>query len=563
MLARRFLPVALVALLAGCVGGAHEAPHVLPDVGDPLASGALTFTIAVPGRGTAAGRRVPAYVSGSTTQARVAVTTATGNAIPPVVVPCTTVCTGTIRVPPGPAYLDLTLQDAAGRALSHGTAVEFVVADQTQVAHLTLDGVVASVVAQVVGSYVAGTPGDVTLYVDALDADGNVITGDGGWVDAGGAPVLVRPAATDATLGSALARYTLSAPAAPIPLHYDGHVPSGGPYTISPTIAAGAVTSSTAATIAVAPAYGAAVAPPTGKTAVAVSADGSQVAASDGTVFAANGATIGVASLLAGGQMSAIPWRQPLSSDGTTYVFGFYAGAFDPSTGMYMRSPAPAAPALCMLEGFGNYPYYATFADTNASADYCWLGSTGPHGGWTIGTANRVSVPLPTSYADVQGIFVNGSWSAGGGPFALTQGKIVPLGAPDAAPGDDVIGTPSSCHGDQLDEIDRTTKTLLTQRLTGNQAAGAPVSAGPLPAGVTAPAGSALLAEVATPASATARARCTLVGFGNGAFFAIDLEGGYPPQRGALPGGDPLAVAVRGGTVYAIGSDGSQRPVDY
>jgi hypothetical protein len=211
--------------------------------------GTIAFSIAVPPPATAARTRVPRYVSSSSYQAAVIVTPQGGTALAPQILVCQIpaggggkVCAGSLSAPPGVDSVGLTLEDqplpgnARGKALSQGTTVAIVNAGQTTTIHATLDGIVHNIDVKFAAPeiryaptlpYSAATQGTQTVggyaSVNAYDADGNVITYNGGYVDSSGNPVSIQLTPSTLCGGSAactiaLGALTVSGPGAVIPV---------------------------------------------------------------------------------------------------------------------------------------------------------------------------------------------------------------------------------------------------------------------------------------------------------------------------------------------------------
>ena len=239
------LAVAML-LAAGCGGGGSStAPAVGSAAGTGTASttasaanGILAFSIAVPGRGaTSSTRRTPKYVSTATTQAVIVVTPQGGSPATTTVM-CNSVCSGSLTVPPGVANVQLTLEDAAGHALSQGTTAVLIVAGQTNTVRFTLDGIVHAVSLQFAPSALASAaPTTVFLLVNGLDVDGNVITYNGAFVDASDNQVVIKLASSDPSVNAALASYAVSAPGAVLPIPYSGQLA----LDVTPSVTAGNV----------------------------------------------------------------------------------------------------------------------------------------------------------------------------------------------------------------------------------------------------------------------------------------------------------------------------------
>jgi hypothetical protein len=219
----RFLAITLAAcFLAACGGGGGTgptpvAPKTAPTSAATSAYGTVTLSIAVPAVAASAKTRMPKYVSASTYQAAIVVTPPGQAALPVQIFVCTVpaggvgkVCAGSVSAPPGAESVAVTLEDrpqagqTRGNALSQGSLVVIVNQGASTAVNAVLDGVVHDVAvvfpAQQVKyapslPYSAASQGTqtVTTYaaVNAYDRDGNVITYNGGYVDANGNNVAV------------------------------------------------------------------------------------------------------------------------------------------------------------------------------------------------------------------------------------------------------------------------------------------------------------------------------------------------------------------------------------
>ena len=224
----------LVFAASACSGANRSLPPVVNAVpgasieehagasGVPKGYGILRFRIPVPGRthSTAPHRVLPAYVSSATQKVAVTVQGVNQPAPTTKTFPCTAVCTGNIVAQLGVNVVTLKLEDKKNRALSRGTSTVVVFKNGT-VFDFTLDGVPASV-ALVPESNVLPVVPASSGYVnfDARDADGNIITPDGHYVDANGNPLIFDLKSSSKSFR--LAIKTVSAPGMPIPFSYNG-----------------------------------------------------------------------------------------------------------------------------------------------------------------------------------------------------------------------------------------------------------------------------------------------------------------------------------------------------
>ena len=227
---RVLLPSTLLALLAiGCSG--HGSTQVPMTAGSPSAQGvSVHFQIAIPAA-TAAHARKPAYVSAATQSATVTVTPSGGSAGTPTIINCTpmpnpTSCSGTVIAPPGSETFTVNLYDATngtGNLLSTGTVTQTIVAYQTNNVSVTFNGVVASLsITLNPSSVTVGTSATIALTANALDADGNIIIGPGGYSDANGNPLTVTLNDSDSSGATQLSVTTLTQPTSGITLSYNG-----------------------------------------------------------------------------------------------------------------------------------------------------------------------------------------------------------------------------------------------------------------------------------------------------------------------------------------------------
>lgn len=159
-------------------------------------SAKLSIQVPRPSSGTASTRRQPKYVSPSTTQLVVAVGNGTStsygltSASPGCTTQVTTLnCVFTVAAPAGQDTFTLTLEDAAGNALSKNTVSAQLTAGQSTPVNVTLAGIPAAV--QLVPGGVVGVDGTGNpswhfpglwphpIEAETLDADNNVIIGPG------------------------------------------------------------------------------------------------------------------------------------------------------------------------------------------------------------------------------------------------------------------------------------------------------------------------------------------------------------------------------------------------
>jgi hypothetical protein len=186
----------LAGVLAGCGGGGGAVPHT----GGGSSQGALanaTLRIVIPEKTTTNGVRRPAYISPSTTQLAWTLDGASQSTVPltPGSAGCTgsgstLTCTVNFYVAPGLHTFSFTLQDASNKPLSAATNVSStLVAGQANTLSVTLGGIAQSFSLTSSNSNFA-TPSSgsgytvfgnaaMTLAINTVDADGNIIVGSG------------------------------------------------------------------------------------------------------------------------------------------------------------------------------------------------------------------------------------------------------------------------------------------------------------------------------------------------------------------------------------------------
>ena len=262
---RRFVtPFALIAMAAstGCSGGGGSSPtppgttiSTTPgaNTAAQAKSGLIAFTYLVPAtantvktQSLSAKSLKPLYVSASTFQAAIVVTPQGLPAQAVQIIPCTAsangakTCSGSISAPAGVDSVAITLEDqpiagaTRGNALSTGVVAAVINAGTTTTIHATLDGIVKNVTIGFASKSVAYAPSlpydgatqgiqTVATYavVNALDVDGNIITANGGYVDAAGANVSIGLSASNLCGGGCsvnLGITSVSGPGAIIPV---------------------------------------------------------------------------------------------------------------------------------------------------------------------------------------------------------------------------------------------------------------------------------------------------------------------------------------------------------
>jgi hypothetical protein len=251
-----FSVVALASFtaIAGCNGGSSIVPpavtvlsqvrHPLQDANASSGYGVVRFRIWVPGRrpSRAPHRVFPKYVSTSTSKVVVLVHAATKTKPQkPQTFACTAVCTGSIVAPLGVDLFVMRLEDSSNKVLSTGTSTIAVFKKKNNVLNFTLDGVPVSVDLTPVPGTIAVVPAGIGYVLfNARDADGNIISPDGGYADALGRPLAFDIASNNASFH--LGVTTISGPGVPIPFAYDG-TQLVGTVTLTPSAHPGVSTS--------------------------------------------------------------------------------------------------------------------------------------------------------------------------------------------------------------------------------------------------------------------------------------------------------------------------------
>jgi CubicO group peptidase (beta-lactamase class C family) len=196
----------------------------------------VQFQITVP-RASSFARR-PAYISAATESASITVTPSGGTTV----VNCTNAgsCSGTIAAPVGVDTFSVNLydaQNAGGNLLSTGTVTQTIAAYQGNTVFITFNGVVASLsISLNPTSVTVGTPDTgtnaISVTVNAIDADGNIIVGPGNYANVSGSQVTLSLSDSDASGHTSLSQTSLTQPTSGITLSYDGTSISS-PVTIS------------------------------------------------------------------------------------------------------------------------------------------------------------------------------------------------------------------------------------------------------------------------------------------------------------------------------------------
>jgi streptogramin lyase len=166
-------------------------------------------------------------------------------------------CTVTFTAAPGATTLAGTLTEA-GNTIANFSQVQIISPGGANSVDFTSNPVVDSVVLQLAASTVnAGTASDTLLTVKALDANGNTIAGNTGYVDSNGNPVAFKLNVVNTQAGGTGSvmitgpSYITAANLAPTYAHYDGSWLDHS--TISVTSTSNAVTSLTGTTLTTIP----------------------------------------------------------------------------------------------------------------------------------------------------------------------------------------------------------------------------------------------------------------------------------------------------------------------
>ncbi len=247
---------ALAISLSGCGRGSL---NVLPPVTRAAASGSqanLSVVIRVPA-GTAAAQRArrPAFISASTASVVLALNgTALGTInTTPGSAECTTngtapglLCTRSFAIDAGKYSYSLSAFDqvnGAGAKLSTSIGQFVVVANQVNVLHAVLNGVVSALKVSLSSNTVQqGVPATVQVNVSALDADNNVII-SGSYADANGNPLSITLGNSDTSGAIQLSQTTLTGAVSPVSLTYNGALIASQTVTATaPNLAGGGAT---------------------------------------------------------------------------------------------------------------------------------------------------------------------------------------------------------------------------------------------------------------------------------------------------------------------------------
>jgi phospholipase C len=241
--ARIAASVAAAVLAAGCssdqnVGGSGRTDAV----SDLRPSLSTRFTVKI-AHEAGSGNIKPGYVSPSTESIAIAVdggTPSVSNLTPssPNCVPATEntplTCTLAVLAPPGNDTFAATTYDqpnGAGNALAQATSQATIDGANVNDLTMTLTGVVASMRLTLADpSPPAQQQAVIGLTVTALDADGNAITGPGGFANGP-----IQLADSDKSGATTLTTSSVASPSTQVSVEYDGEAIPGGSATISAT----------------------------------------------------------------------------------------------------------------------------------------------------------------------------------------------------------------------------------------------------------------------------------------------------------------------------------------
>jgi hypothetical protein len=265
----RIRAVALLALAAlwNCSGGgaAQSVPGAQSAVPPPATTktavaSTARFTITIPLPATVSSTaRTPKYVSPATQSIIITLASVNGNpytassaSIAANLTTSNPACSGTpltctVTAPAvvGNDVFTAVAYDAvqtstspaapAGNVLSRaGLSVAVVAGPNTVTTPLVLSGAVASLAIALASVVTPGATGSVGVMVNALDADGNVIVGPGGYVNAGGTAVTLALSNSDGSGNSTLSQSSVTQPTTGILLNYTAA------FDANPTIAVAA-----------------------------------------------------------------------------------------------------------------------------------------------------------------------------------------------------------------------------------------------------------------------------------------------------------------------------------
>jgi streptogramin lyase len=217
---------------------------------------AQTPTITASGSSLMSVRR-PEYISPSNTQIVIGVTPLGGSTTNYGPNACTTSsCTINFTALPGTVTLTFNLTGAAG-TLSTFSTMAVIQPRGLNTLNFTANPVVKTASVQLASTSVtAGSPADISLSVNALDAAGNIISGGSQYVDSSGNPVRFTVGVTNNQAGGQGGSYltsgsVFSSAGQTATLHYDGNWLASSTVTLSSS--GGTVTSLTGAVLTTIP----------------------------------------------------------------------------------------------------------------------------------------------------------------------------------------------------------------------------------------------------------------------------------------------------------------------
>lgn len=228
--------VAVLSATACSQGGALPSAGVQSQ--SPKTSN-VTVRLKLPVQNTSAARK-PGYVSASTKSVQLTVdATAVAFNLSNTSYCTAGTCTVTVAAPVGQDSFTLATYDGVlnssgvpqGNLLSTATATATIAAAAANTVNLTMNPVVAAV--QIVTAvpwgngttpaFVAGSSGSMSVAVNALDADNNIIVGPGTFIDSSGRPLSIGLQDSDNTGNTSLNTTTLTGPSStPVTITYNG-----------------------------------------------------------------------------------------------------------------------------------------------------------------------------------------------------------------------------------------------------------------------------------------------------------------------------------------------------
>ncbi|HXW76375.1 MAG TPA: hypothetical protein VEJ20_03105, partial [Candidatus Eremiobacteraceae bacterium] len=232
-----FVTMLAAAGIGGCAGStsalneSQPIPHPSPTV---FAGANATFTIEIPKAIPGGKKRRPLYVSPSTQSISISAnggtpTVANLTSSSPNCTPATEstplTCTVSAAEPIGTDTFTLITYDqtgATGNELSMATVSATIVAGQANSVSVALNGIISSIALSLADpNPPIGEPTAIPLAVDAMDADGNIIVGPGGYSDANGNALTITLADSDSTYTS-LSTTSVTQPNAGVTVNYNG-----------------------------------------------------------------------------------------------------------------------------------------------------------------------------------------------------------------------------------------------------------------------------------------------------------------------------------------------------